>query len=53
VHPVVPFPFTFGGITAYEDFVFNAYLWLLLGIPFRLPDLAQSEKIPLAGLTKA
>jgi hypothetical protein len=36
-------PFTFGGIMAYEDFVLNAYVWLLLGILFRLPDLARSE----------
>src|SRR5215469_913730 len=41
---LVFFPFTFGGIMAYEDFVLNAYLWLLLGILFRLPGLAQSEK---------
>jgi hypothetical protein len=37
------FPFTFAAIMTYEDFVSNAYLWLLLGILFRLPDLAQSE----------
>jgi len=37
------FPLTFGGIVLYEDFVLNAYFWLLLGILFRLPDLALSE----------
>jgi hypothetical protein len=37
-------PFTFGGIMAYEDFVLNAYLWLLLGILFRLPNIAISEE---------
>src|SRR5438128_3679279 len=26
-----------GGIQSYEDFVLNAYLWLLLGVLFRLP----------------
>jgi hypothetical protein len=39
-------PFTFGGIMAYEDFVLNAYVWLLLGILFRLPDLLRSERMP-------
>lgn len=34
-------PYTFGGIVAYEDFVLNAYLWLLLGILFRLPNLTN------------
>ena len=36
------FPSTFGGIQPYEDFLLNAYLWLLLGILFRLPSLKLS-----------
>ena len=35
---------TFNGIQPYEDFVLNAYLWLLLGILFRLPTLAVSAQ---------
>jgi len=35
-------PITFTSMVAYEDFVLNAYLWLLLGILFRLPRLALS-----------
>ena len=35
-------PITFTSMVAYEDFVLNAYLWLLLGILFRLPSLALS-----------
>jgi hypothetical protein len=35
-------PITFTGMQAYEDFVLNAYLWLLLGVLFRLPTLAVS-----------
>jgi hypothetical protein len=38
------FPITFNGMQAYEDFVLNAYLWLLLGILFRLPTLAVSSQ---------
>ena len=37
-------PFTFQGIQAYQDFVLNAYLWVLLGILFRLPKLALSAQ---------
>jgi hypothetical protein len=38
------FPATFGGMQAYQDFLMNAYLWLLLGLLFRLPTLALSEQ---------
>jgi hypothetical protein len=37
-------PITFNGLQAYEDFVLNAYFWLLLGILFRLPSLAASAQ---------
>jgi hypothetical protein len=32
-------PATFSGIQAYEDFLLNAYFWLMLGVLFRLPTL--------------
>ncbi|MGA2429224.1 MAG: hypothetical protein ABSH13_12065 [Candidatus Acidiferrum sp.] len=38
-------PFTFQGLQAYQDFVLNAYLWLLLGILFRLPKLAEAAQL--------
>jgi hypothetical protein len=38
------FPATFGGIQAYEDFLLNAYFWLLLGVLFRLPTIARSPQ---------
>jgi hypothetical protein len=37
-------PATFAGIQAYQDFVLNAYMWLLLGMLFRLPSLALSTQ---------
>ena len=40
---------TYGGILAYEDFLMNAYLWLLLGILFRLPGIPLSA--PFAAAT--
>jgi hypothetical protein len=33
-------PATYGGMVAYEDFLLNAYFWLLLGVLFRLPSIA-------------
>jgi hypothetical protein len=41
---ILLFPMTFAGIQAYEDFILNAYLWLLLGILFRLPSIALSSQ---------
>jgi hypothetical protein len=38
------FPATFGGLQPYEDFLLNAYLWLLLGVLFRLPTIALSPQ---------
>jgi hypothetical protein len=37
------FPMTWGGLDLYENFVLNAYFWLLLGVFFRLPLLARGE----------
>ncbi len=39
------FPATFGSMVAYEDFLLNAYLWLLLGILFRLPSIPFSGQL--------
>lgn len=46
---VLLFPATLGGIQAYEDFLLNAYLWLLLGILFRLPSLSLSAQFSANG----
>jgi O-antigen ligase len=42
------FPMTFTGIQAYQDFVLNCYLWLLIGILFRLPSLELSAQADAA-----
>ena len=47
------FPFMVGGIQAYEDFVLNAYLWLLLGVLFRLPHVKVSAELEAAQLASA
>jgi hypothetical protein len=41
------FPSTYGGMASYEDFLLNAYLWLLLGILFRLPTIALSSQFAI------
>lgn len=41
-------PITFAGLATYQDFVVNAYFWLLLGILFRLPTLAVSTQYAAA-----
>jgi hypothetical protein len=33
------YPMTFGGLSAYQNFIDNAYLWFLVGILFRLPEI--------------
>ena len=40
-------PATFGGMQTYEDFLLNAYFWLLLGILFRLPTIALSAQFAI------
>jgi hypothetical protein len=40
-------PFTYGGLSPYQNFVGNAYLWILVGILFKLPVLfAQYPTAP-------
>jgi hypothetical protein len=39
-------PMTFITIDNYQDFISNAYVWLLLGILFRMPKLALSAQLP-------
>ena len=41
-------PLTYGGLQPYQDFILNAYLWLLLGVLFRLPKLALSPQFAAA-----
>lgn len=40
------YPFTYVGLSPYQNFICNAYLWLLVGILFRLPDLLENSVEP-------
>ena len=41
----VLFLFTYTALDAYQNYVSNVYLWLLLGILFRLPDLLVNAPV--------
>lgn len=41
------YPFTYGGISLYQNYVNNAYFWLLIGVLFRLPDLLTTTSAPI------
>jgi hypothetical protein len=49
---VLLIPMAYIGFVAYQDYIMNAYLWILLGILFRLPELVQkTSQFPVvAGL---
>jgi hypothetical protein len=49
---VVLFPLSFIGLSTYQDFVINAYLWTLIGILFRLPLIAPEHSIQRASLLR-
>jgi len=38
------FPMGYNSISFYQDFLVNAYVWVLIGILFRLPSLALSAQ---------
>jgi len=42
------YPFTYGGLAPYHNYVNNAYFWLLVGIMFRLPEIAATSSMPVA-----
>jgi hypothetical protein len=44
---MILYVFTYAGLTAYQNYVSNAYLWLLVGILFRLPDLPINVSVPV------
>jgi hypothetical protein len=41
------YPFTYGGLSPYQNYVDNAYFWLLIGVFFALPGvLAAAPSVP-------
>jgi hypothetical protein len=53
---IVLFPLSFIGLTTYQDFIVNAYLWMFIGILFRLPSIVAdwtTHNIPSQGAVMA
>ena len=44
---VLLYPLTFAGTTAYQNYTNNVFLWLLIGILFRLPEIAATPEEPV------
>jgi hypothetical protein len=42
---LLAFPISFYGFSAYQDFVMNAYFWLMLGILFRISEFPRNPPI--------
>jgi len=40
------YPLTYIVLSAYENYISNAYLWFLVGVLFRLPDLLSKVAVP-------
>lgn len=40
------YPMTYNVLSAYQNYICNAYLWLTVGILFRLPDLLDNTVVP-------
>ncbi|MGH9725915.1 MAG: hypothetical protein ACRD41_12695, partial [Candidatus Acidiferrales bacterium] len=47
------YPDTFGSLAAYQNYVTNAYLWLLVGVLYRLPEILNSQAHINPGLASA
>lgn len=39
------FPFTYFSMSSYQNYVLNAYLWILMGVLFRLPRLLNEAPV--------
>jgi hypothetical protein len=39
------FPYTFAGLAPYQNYVYNAYFWLLTGILLSLPRLNEQNSL--------
>jgi len=50
---MVFFPMGYSSLSFYQDFLVNAYLWILIGILYRLPRMALSAQFAAEGATVA
>jgi hypothetical protein len=45
---ILLYPLTYGGMMPYQNYINNAYLWLLVGVLFRLPEIQAAGPAPAA-----
>jgi hypothetical protein len=45
---ILLYPMTYGSLAGYQNYISNAYLWLMVGILFRLPSLLANPLVPVA-----
>jgi hypothetical protein len=50
---LVLFPLTYVGLSTYQNFVVTAFLWILIGVLFRLPMLLNPTPAPLIVATQS
>jgi hypothetical protein len=46
------YPMTFGSLSSYQNYICNAYLWLLVGILFRLPELLGQSQLEAVDVSR-
>ena len=44
---IILYPLTYLGLDIFQNFINNAFLWILLGILFRLPEIAAANPKPV------
>ena len=46
------YPLTYGSLASYQNYVGNAYLWLLIGVLFKLPSLLANPSVPHQSISR-
>jgi hypothetical protein len=50
---VILIPETYASLNVYQDYILQAYLWMLLGILYRLPELLVVRPVPVPAVAAA
>ncbi|HEV2489370.1 MAG TPA: hypothetical protein VGT03_06160 [Candidatus Acidoferrales bacterium] len=50
---ILLYPLTYLGLDAFQNYVNNAFLWILIGILFRLPEIESAKETPFLSRQKS
>lgn len=50
---ILLYPLTYLGLDVFQNYVNNAFLWILIGILFRLPEIEAARAIPILSRPKS